>query len=88
MPRLRIYTKRFCPYCDRAKAILKGAGVEGYDEVAIDGQERDMRQQIMALTGGRWDVPQVFVDDRYVGDDDALAALMRSGELKRLLNAE
>ncbi len=85
MPRLKMYTRGFCPYCIRAKAILQDAGIEDYEEISIDGREPELRREIMALTGGRWDVPQVFVGDRYIGDDDALEAAVRSGELLRLI---
>ena len=86
MPTLKIYTRSGCPYCVRALSLLRSAGIESFEEISIDGQEAPMRRQIMELTGGRWDVPQVFVDDLYVGDDDALAALVQSGELAKLLS--
>ena len=88
MPKLKLYTRSFCPYCDRAKAVLRKAGVEDYEEISIDGREWELRREIQALTGGRWDVPQAFVGDRYLGDDDALLALARSGKLARLLDEE
>jgi glutaredoxin-related protein len=44
-----------------------------------------MRRELVTLTGGRWDVPQVFVDDTYLGDDDDLVRLAGSGELAALL---
>ena len=83
MPYLKIYTTDFCSYCDRAKAILKSKGITAFEEVNIAGRE-EMREEIARLTGGRWDVPQVFIDGAYIGDDDALADLAHSGELERM----
>ena len=85
MSRLQLYTRRYCPYCDRAKAILASADITDYDEVPIDGDELKMRQQLVQLTGGRWDVPQAFFGETYLVDDDQLAVLAGNGELKRLL---
>ncbi len=85
MPKLQMYTKSFCPYCDQAKAILASAGIDAYEEISIDGNEFKMRKELFKLTGGRWDVPQLFVDDRYIGDDDDLARLAHSGELAKML---
>ena len=83
MPRLKIYTTDPCSYCDRAKAILESKGITEYEEVNIAGRE-EMREEIARLTGGRWDVPQVFIDGAHIGDDDALAELAYSGELERI----
>ena len=87
MARLQLYTRRFCPYCDRAKAILASVGITDYEEVPIDGNENAMRQRLHELTGGRWDVPQAFVADTYVGDDDDLARLAQDGELLKMVEA-
>jgi glutaredoxin 3 len=86
MGRLKIYTRRHCPYCTRALNILKQQGVADYEEIPIDGREGQLRREIMDLTGGRWDVPQVFVDGKHVGDDDDLDELARSGGLAELLS--
>jgi glutaredoxin len=85
MPKLKLYTKSYCPYCDRARAILESAQVTDYEEISIDGDEFAMRRQLVSLTGGRWDVPQAFVDEKYLGDDDDLARLASSGELSAML---
>lgn len=87
MARLRIYTRRHCPFCIRALDILQRAGVTDFEEVPIDGQEGRLRREIMRLTGGRWDVPQVFIDGKHIGDDDDLEALAASGRLAEVLGA-
>lgn len=46
-----------------------------------------MRQRLHELTGGRWDVPQAFVADTYLGDDDDLARLAQDGELLKMVEA-
>ena len=86
MPRLKLYTKSYCPYCDQARLTLESARITDYEEISIDGDEHKMRKELYTLTGGRWDVPQVFVDDQYIGDDDDLARLARSGELLQMLS--
>jgi glutaredoxin 3 len=85
MPKLIIYTKAYCTYCVRAIAALTSAGLTDYEEISIDGNEMMMRRELLTLTGGRCDVPQVFVDDKYLGDDDDLVRLAGSGELATLL---
>tara|TARA_A100001037_G_scaffold288605_1_gene299447 strand:+ start:1216 stop:1569 length:354 start_codon:yes stop_codon:yes gene_type:complete len=86
MPKLKLYTKSYCPYCDQARMILESAGVNNYEEISIDGNQLTMRKELFKLTGGRWDVPQAFVDDRYIGDDDDLRRLAKTGELSQMLD--
>lgn len=84
MAEIEIYTTPLCPYCWRAKGLLKAKGV---DFVEIDlWQEPGRRQEMLARAGGAQTVPQIFVDGRGLGGSDELAALDRSGELDRLLN--
>ena len=85
MPHLKIYTTDHCVHCERAKAILKSKGIDQYEEVNIEGRW-EMRKEIAKLTGGRWDVPQVFIDGVHLGDDDALAELAHSGGLERIFS--
>ncbi len=82
MPRIKMYTTDFCSYCDRAKRILGSKKLE-FEEINIHGHS-DMRDEIERLTGRR-DVPQIFIDDVHIGDDDDLADLARSGELDEML---
>ena len=85
MAAVKMYTTQVCPYCVRAKALLKQRGVEQIDEVRID-LDPQQRQQMMALTGRRT-VPQIFIGDTHVGGCDDLMALDRSGGLTPLLQS-
>ena len=80
---VRMYTTQFCPYCTRAKALLKQRGVAVIDEVRVD-LEPAQRQQMIALTGRR-SVPQIFIGDTHVGGCDDLIALDQRGGLLPLL---
>ncbi len=83
MSRVRMYTTQVCPYCIRAKALLKQRGVEQIDEVRIDLQPEE-RDRMVELTGRRT-VPQIFIGDTHVGGCDDLMALDRAGGLAPLL---
>jgi glutaredoxin 3 len=83
MAKVEIYTKAFCPYCIRAKSLLKRKGVafEEYD-ITFGGPKRG--EMIERARGGST-VPQVFIDDAHIGGSDDLAALDRAGRLDPLL---
>ncbi len=85
MPKIDIYTKFMCPYCARAIALLKkkGASFDEHD-ITMGGAGR---RTMVARSGGRTTVPQIFIGDRHVGGSDELAALDASGELDALLTA-
>jgi glutaredoxin 3 len=84
MQQVKMYTTAVCPYCIRAKQILKSKGVESIEEVRIDTQP-DERMKMMELTGRRT-VPQIFIGDTHVGGCDELIALDGRGGLMPLLN--
>lgn len=84
MPAVKMYTTQVCPFCVRAKALLKQRGVAEIEEVRID-LEPAARLQMMEITGRRT-VPQIFIGDRHVGGCDDLIALDRRGGLLPLLN--
>jgi len=79
-----MYTTAVCPYCIRAKQILKARGVDSIDEVRIDMQPSE-RMRMIELTGRRT-VPQIFIGDTHVGGCDDLMALDSRGGLLPLLN--
>ncbi len=85
MSPVKMFTTAVCPFCVRAKQLLKARGVEHIEEVRID-QLPEERDRMMALTGRRT-VPQIFIGDKHVGGCDDLVALDSQGGLLPLLQA-
>jgi glutaredoxin 3 len=83
MNNVRMYTTQVCPYCLRAKALLKQRGVTQIEEIRIDVDEAQ-RESMMKLTGRRT-VPQIFIGSTHVGGCDDLIALDQRGELLPML---
>jgi len=83
MKPVRMYTTEICPFCIRAKALLRRRGVAQIDEVRVD-LDPQQRMRMMALTGRRT-VPQIFIGDTHVGGCDDLMALDQRGGLAPLL---
>ena len=84
MQPVKMYTTAVCPFCIRAKQILKSRGVERIDEVRVDLDPGE-RSSMMEITGRRT-VPQIFIGDTHVGGCDDLMALDARGGLMPLLN--
>ncbi len=80
-----MYSTATCPYCLRAKALLRQRGVEAIDEIRVD--ERPGERDTMVRLTQRRTVPQIFIGDTYVGGCDELMALDRAGGLVPLLAA-
>jgi glutaredoxin 3 len=78
-----MYTTQVCPYCLRAKALLKERGVTSIDEVRVDLDPA--ARDVMLERTGRRTVPQIFIGDAHIGGCDDLIALDRSGGLAPLL---
>lgn len=85
MQNVTMYTTAVCPYCIRAKQILKAKGVENIQEIRIDSDPA-ARSAMMERTGRRT-VPQIFIGDTHVGGCDDLMALDSRGALAPLLQA-
>lgn len=85
MKPVTMYTTQICPYCLRAKALLKQRGVMAIDEIRVD-LDGGQRQRMVDLTGRRT-VPQIFIGDTYVGGCDELVALDQRGGLAPLLQS-
>ena len=85
MQAVKMYTTAVCPYCVRAKQLLKSKGVAQIEEIRID-MDPAAREHMMAITGKR-SVPQIFIGDTHVGGCDDLYALDDKGGLMPLLSA-
>ncbi|MCY7271084.1 MAG: glutaredoxin 3 [Sphingomonas bacterium] len=85
MAKVEIYTKDWCPYCVRAKRLLAEGGAH-IVEYPVD-MGGDKKGEMIQRAGGRTTVPQIFIDDRYIGGCDDLFELQRSGKLAGLLAA-
>lgn len=83
MTPVKMYTTQVCPYCVRAKALLRQRGVQQIEEIRVD-LEPAQRRQMVELTGRRT-VPQIFIGATHVGGCDELIALDRRGALLPLL---
>ena len=79
-----MYTTAVCPYCARAKLLLKARGVTEIEEVRVD-LDPARRDEMMHKTRRRT-VPQIYVGDTHVGGFDDLAALDGAGGLRPLLD--
>lgn len=86
MQPVTMYTTEICPFCVRAKALLRQRGVQQIEEIRID-RDPAQREQMMARTGRRT-VPQIFIGPTHVGGCDDLIALDQRGGLLPLLGAQ
>lgn len=79
---ITLYTKGYCPFCHRAKALLDRKGVSYTDyDITDDASLRDE----MIQKSGRLTVPQIFIDGHHIGGSDDLTALEQAGKLDGLL---
>ena len=85
MPKITVYSKAYCPYCQAAKALLtrKGATFEEIDVTYDPEGQRAMARR----AGGRSTVPQIFIGETHVGGYAELAGLERAGRLDALLGS-
>jgi len=83
MKKVTMYSGDPCPYCGAAKALLKSKNVE-FEEFDI-WKDPDKAKEMLRRTNGKRTIPQMFIGDHYIGGNDDLQALNRSGELDKLL---
>lgn len=80
---ITIYTTRTCPFCIRAKGLLREKNAD-FTEIDV-GADPSVRAQMTQRANGRRTVPQIFIGDRHVGGCDDLFDLDRQGKLDPLL---
>jgi glutaredoxin 3 len=81
-PDIVMYSTGWCPYCERARALLQRKGL-AFREIKVDEDPAE-RDAMLARSGGRSTVPQIFVGDHHVGGFDELYALEKAGRLDEL----
>ncbi|MEO8461532.1 MAG: glutaredoxin 3 [Dokdonella sp.] len=81
--KIEIYSSGMCMYCVAAKNLLKQKGLE-YSEIRIDTDSAHMTE-MLNRSGGRRSVPQIFINDIYIGGFDELVAADRGGRLAELI---
>jgi len=84
MSKVEIYTWQYCPFCIRAKSLLKKKNVN-FTEYKIDGDE-DSRALMTERADGRRTLPQIFIDNEGIGGCDDLYTLENENKLDALLN--
>ena len=85
-PTIILYTKGHCPYCKRAKALLREKGMEFTDFEITDNPE--LTREMVQRAGGRTTVPQIFIGDVHVGGASDMFALEEAGKLDPLLGLQ
>lgn len=78
-----VYTTTVCPYCVRAKQLLQRKNI-AYQEINLNNEPAEVRLELIAKTKHRT-VPQIFINDQFIGGCDELYALEREGKLDELL---
>jgi glutaredoxin 3 len=82
--KVEVYTTSYCPYCTRAKSLLKSKGV-AFEEIDVSG-DAALREKMIEMSGGRRTVPQIFINGKIIGGYDELRALEAEGRLDPLLS--
>ena len=84
MKKITTYSGDPCPYCGAAKALLKSKNIE-IEEFDI-WKDATKAKEMLQRTNGKRTIPQMFIGDVYIGGNDELQSLNRSGELDKLLS--
>jgi len=83
MKKVTIYTGHPCLRCDEAKALLKSKNIE-FNEINV-WEKKENAKEMLQRTNGARTIPQIFIEDHYVGSKEQLIESNRSGELDKLI---
>lgn len=83
MSKIEIYTWQYCPFCIKAKTLLKKKNIQ-FTEYKIDGDEA-AREEMSLRASGRRSLPQIFINDEGIGGCDDLYELEKENKLDNLL---
>lgn len=83
MKKVTIYTTPYCPFCMRAKQLLKGKNID-FKEIDLS-EEPEKFDEMSKKSNGAKTVPQIFVDDAHIGDCDYIHELDNKGKLNKIL---
>jgi glutaredoxin 3 len=86
MKRIEIYTTNYCPFCVKAKLLLKRKNLK-FSEIDVSIDET-LREKMTAMANGARSVPQIFADNIHIGDCDKIYKLDREKKLDKLLGLE
>ncbi len=78
MKEVKVYSTNYCPYCTRAKHLLKSKNIP-FQEIDLTN-DSELREKISKETGHQT-VPMIFIDGKFIGGFDNLNALAQKGEL-------
>ena len=83
MAQVTVYSGPFCPFCDRAKMLLKQKGV-AFEDFDVKGDTAKLKEMLQK-SGGKRTIPQIFINGQHIGGCDDLYALDSAGKLDALL---
>lgn len=82
MKEVKVYSKSYCPFCQRAIDLFKKKNI---DFEIIDITEDEERMTTLSQETNCDTVPQIFINEEFIGGCDELMALEASGDLDKLL---
>ena len=83
MKKITIYSGTPCSRCDEAKALLKSKNIE-FKEINV-WEKKENAKEMLQRTNGARTIPQIFIEDHYIGSKEELIEANRTGELDKLL---
>ena len=85
MADVKIYSTGTCPICDKTKALLNKWGL-AYEEVRVDQSQAGLKEMLEVSNHART-VPQIVIQDKWIGGFTELTELHMDGELDALIEA-